>query len=388
MEKTAHTGGDFMDYLPSYLVSIHPGGRTIYLISIFLIIGILASLPLVSVQVSVSGRGIIRPLREKTRIIAATSGIVDEVYVNEGDRIQESEPLLKIRSVETKKNLQSLNMELRETEAHIYDLGRLTSSPLKVPCSPKYTREYEEYLDRIAYLELLHTKVKREFSRHESLYRAGLISGKEYDDLVFEEEKAVKELENLKSQSLSHWQNEYYGQLGRLRDLQTQIRSTEEKIRLTTVHAPATGNLVEFKGIFEGSAVHTGSVIGVLSPESGLIGEFYVSSGDIAFLRTGQKVHLHLDAFSAREWGILPGCIYEISSDFLLLDKQPVYRVKCRIERTELHLRNGYAGKIKKGMSFQARCLVTRRTLFHLLADKADNWLNPALPGKNISVIP
>jgi HlyD family secretion protein len=32
---------------------------------------------------------------------------------------------------------------------------------------------------------------------------------------------------------------------------------------------------------------------------------------------------------------------------------------------------------IKKGMTVQVRFLVTRRTLFQLLFDKADDWLNP-----------
>ena len=90
-------------------------------------------------------------------------------------------------------------------------------------------------------------------------------------------------------------------------------------------------------------------------------------------------MQLHLDAFNAREWGVLPGRIYEISSDYILVENQPVYRIKCRLERGELNLRNGYSAKIKKGMSFQARCLVSRRTLFQLLADKTGNWLNPAL---------
>ena len=63
------------------------------------------------------------------------------------------------------------------------------------------TASIEEYLDRIAYLELLHTKSMRELSRNEGLFRAGLISEKEYDDLVFAEEKSSKELETLRAKS-------------------------------------------------------------------------------------------------------------------------------------------------------------------------------------------
>ncbi|MFC2116223.1 HlyD family secretion protein [Bacteroidota bacterium] len=388
MENMVQGMENFRDYLPVYLISIHPGGHAIYLILLILILGGLSCLPIVSVQVSVSGQGIIRPLQEKVLIIPVTSGIIDEVFAKEGDRIQKADPLLKIRSAESNENLISLYTELREAEIHTRDLEGLTSIPLQIPLGQKYSGKYEEYLDRIAYLELLHTKSMRELSRNEGLFRAGLISEKEYDDLVFAEEKSSKELETFKSQSASNWQNQYFGQLCSLRELKAEIRGTEEKIRMTTIYAPATGNLVEFKGILQGSAVQAGSVIGVLSPESGLIGEFFVSSADIAYIKNEQKVHLHLDAFNAREWGVLPGRIYEISSDFLLLDSRPVYRIKCHLEKSQLQLKNGYTGEIKKGMTFQARCLVTRRTLFQLLSDKADNWLNPAQHRMDITVLP
>jgi HlyD family secretion protein len=57
--------------------------------------------------------------------------------------------------------------------------------------------------------------------------------------------------------------------------------------------------------------------------------------------------------------------------------KQPYFKVRCSLDQHELSLKNGYVGKIRKGMTLQARFFVTRRTLFQLLYDKADDWLNP-----------
>lgn len=195
-------------------------------------------------------------------------------------------------------------------------------------------------------------------------------------------------MESFRSQSLAGWQKEYHSEMDRVRELRMRIRNTKEKIRLTTVIAPATGSMIEFKGIFEGSAVQAGTVLGVLSPESNLIGEFYISSRNMAYLRKGQTVHLHMDAFNSREWGFIRGSIYEISSDCLIMDNQPVYRAKCRLEQNGLQLNNGYSAELKKGMTFQARCLVARRTLFQLLADKANNWLNPVLTSQDPGLLP
>lgn len=387
MKKSTPAEEDFRDHLPSYLMSIQPGSRAVYLIMLLLIILILAGLPLISVEVSVSGRGIIRPLQERTRILSINSGIVDRVYVKEGEWVRKSQALLQIRSAAPRENLLSLKAEREETSSHLRDLEKLTAEPLQKPSSQKYLGEYEEYLRRFEYLELLQAKAERELSRYVGLYSEGLISQKEYDDLEFEAEKTAKELEAFRSGSLSKWQDDYYQYLSRLRELEIQIRGGEERIQLTTVYSPASGNLIEFHGIFEGSAIQAGSEIGILSPESELIGEFFVTSGQIAYLREEQPVHLLLDALTARDWGVLPGRIYEISSDFILADNQPVYRIKCRLDRDKLSLRNGYSTPIKKGMTFQARIPVSRRTLFQLLSDKTANWLDPTLHNGEISLI-
>ena len=388
MDPAVLNDGEIGDHLPSYLIRIHPGGRAIYLTALSLLVILLASLPLASVQVSVSGRGIIRPLQEKTGIRVPAQGIVEAVYVKEGDRVNKTQALLRIRSLESSQNLLNLMRELEETEAYLKDLEGLTGIPLKIPCSSMYLGEYEKFSRQKEYLDLILARAEKELARYGGLHREGLISEREFDDLRFNAAKARKEMESFISQSLAGWQAACRDQQTRKRELQIRIRTLEEKIRLTTVCAPAGGSLVEFNGIAAGSAVQAGSLIGILSPDSGLIGEFYISSRDIAYLHTGQSVRLYLDAFPPREWGYVPAVIYEISGDFLVRDNLPVYRVKCSLGRSELCLRNGYSAGVKKGMSFQARCLVARRTLFQLLTDRADQWLNPSRMGSGTPALP
>ena len=118
------------------------------------------------------------------------------------------------------------------------------------------------------------------------------------------------------------------------------------------------------------------------------IGEFYISPRDIAFLKIGQEVHIHLDAFRTREWGIVTGVIFEISGDFVIMDNSPMYRIKCRLDRSKVSLVNGFSSSIRKGMTFQARCIVSQRTLAQLLKDKAEDWLHPALNHNELSLKP
>ena len=86
-----------------------------------------------------------------------------------------------------------------------------------------------------------------------------------------------------------------------------------------------------------------------------------------------------LDAFNYNQWGLVKGKIEEISSDLIAVNDQPVFKIRCSLENEFLLLKNGYKGNLKKGMTLTGRFSLTERTLWQMLFDKVDNWLNPKL---------
>lgn len=62
---------------------------------------------------------------------------------------------------------------------------------------------------------------------------------------------------------------------------------------------------------------------------------------------------------------------------------QSFYKVYCTLSDDYLSLKNGYRGYLKKGMVIHSNFHVTRRTVFQLLYDKINDWLNPNLPQNN-----
>lgn len=84
-----------------------------------------------------------------------------------------------------------------------------------------------------------------------------------------------------------------------------------------------------------------------------------------------------IDAFNYNEWGIITGEIIEISNDIIVTDGQPLFKIRCSLDKKSLRLKNGYVGKVKKGMTLSARFSITERSLFQLLYDNVDDWLNP-----------
>ena len=67
----------------------------------------------------------------------------------------------------------------------------------------------------------------------------------------------------------------------------------------------------------------------------------------------------------------------EIGKDIEFIEDQSVFKVRCSLDQKYLLLKNGFRGNLKKGMTLNANFKLSRRTLFELLYDKMNDWLNP-----------
>jgi len=137
---------------------------------------------------------------------------------------------------------------------------------------------------------------------------------------------------------------------------------------------------MQFSGVRNGNFITPGQVIAQISGNHDLLVECFVSPSDIGFIRENQKVRFQLDAFNHNQWGMAQGKVLEISRDIIMVDNQPVFRVRSSLNNEYLQLRNGYQGNLTKGMTLTARFRLTERTLWQLLFDRVDNWLNPNSP--------
>jgi multidrug efflux pump subunit AcrA (membrane-fusion protein) len=155
------------------------------------------------------------------------------------------------------------------------------------------------------------------------------------------------------------------GVLIKFRDHRSQIRS------------PVSGNLLRQYINYAGSHIRAGELICTISPNGQLIGECYVTSKDIGLLKEEQTVKFQVDAYNYNFFGTGSGRIYFMDNDYILLDKNPVYRVRFQLNERMLKLSNGFSGELKKGMGFQARFKVCTRSLWQLLYEKINDWLNP-----------
>jgi HlyD family secretion protein len=90
-------------------------------------------------------------------------------------------------------------------------------------------------------------------------------------------------------------------------------------------------------------------------------------------------VKFQIDAFNYNQWGLLEGKVIDIDHNITIQREQAFFKVRSVLNKTELQLKSGYKTNVSKGMTLTTRYILTRRSLFDLLFDKMDDWLNPKI---------
>ncbi len=161
--------------------------------------------------------------------------------------------------------------------------------------------------------------------------------------------------------------------------IESTVRQLEKEKRNYILVAPASGALTQVAGFQTGNFISPTQVLGYISSSDSLLAECYISPMDIGYIYENQSVNFQIGTFDYREWGLLEGRISEILKDVVYISDSPMFRVRCRLHGHCLSLKNGYQGCIQKGMTLTARFHLKKRSLWQLLFDKADNWMNPKI---------
>ena len=339
----------------------------------------------VKVDVNVKGQGLFRPIGERNEIKPLVAGRIDSVFISENAHVKAGQVLLTIRKEILEGQNQLTALQQADAEDQLADLELLITAYKKNDWSKKlslksgiYGQQYSLFMQRIVEARSRLSLAQKNSDRFAFLYRKKAVSAAEYDEMRLKRDNILNELSLIGETQGSRWQTELNELKMQTRALSTKSDEFDEQKEFYTLRAPVTGSVQQLKGIQPGTLVAVNEFLGEISPDSGLIAEIYVMPKDIGLLAVGTNAKFQIDAYNYNQWGMVTGKVIAISSDiFMEAGKQPYFKVRCLLDKHELTLKNGYVGKIKKGMTLQARFFVTRRTLFQLLYDKADDWLNP-----------
>lgn len=339
------------------------------------------SLPLVYVDISVQSNGVVRPMAEKSEIKAAISEMVDKVYAREGQKVNKGDKILTLRSSGANVKIDYQENMLQDYRCHINDLEHLARGNRPATfCSPARMQEYNSFMEKKREIEVAVEHTRKEYERNKKIYDMQLISEEEYDRYHYEYKCKQQELASLVESQLSAWQTDLNTYKNQYREMSSDMKQGKADIEdMYVVRSPVSGTIDNFAGIYQGSTLQAGQTIAIVSPDSTVYVEAYVSPNDIGYIRAGMKIKVQVASFNYNEWGTITGKVSDVSSDYMAEEQgNPYYKVKCKLDKDYLELkRTGIKGFLKKGMTVSVHFMVTRRSLFDLLYQNVNEWMNP-----------
>jgi membrane fusion protein, peptide pheromone/bacteriocin exporter len=363
----------------TYLPKVTVRSRAIYTTILFSIIGLFILMPIIKVDVTVASSGQVISEFGRSEVTSLSSGILSEVKIKDNDVVKKDQPLFIIASSGLDGQLTSTSIDLEEKEKYIEDLDQMiVNSNSAAPQTSLYRQELQFFKRQ------LQIKQKQKSYAYNDLMRAReLYANKSYAKIELEKaegdyNRIDGDLQSFQLEKLYKWQSDLAVLRSETRGLQSKAQQMNEQKGMSVIKASMAGSIQLRSGKTAGSSIQIGEVLATLSPDSNLLAECYVSPRDIGLIREGMKVKFQVDAFNYNEWGMISGQVADVAKDFVIEQQnQPIYKIKCKLDKKELQLKNGYTGKLKKGMSMRGIFVVTRRSLMQLLYDNVDDWLNP-----------
>lgn len=333
-------------------------------------------------DISAQSRGLIRSKQENNSVTSSVNGEIKFVALQNNQSVKKGDTLVLIKTDRIDEQLKLNEQKLDENALFIADLQKLLYGGTSFYNS-RYFSEYQLYRQKNEEQQIIVEQLEKEFKLNKELYDKKVIAKVEFEQKKNKYELAKSRLKLMRNQKRNEWEAELSRYTLQNNELLSNIKQLQKEKGLYTIVAPVSGTISEYKGIEKGNFIAANQTVAQISPGDELIVECYVQPKDIGLIRKNMDASFQLDAFNYNQWGTATGKVSEILEDIVNIDGHPVFKVRCRLQTPYLQLKNGYKGKLKKGMTLTGRFKLAQRSLFDLLYDKTDDWLNPKILGAN-----
>jgi adhesin transport system membrane fusion protein len=363
----------------------HRASHPILWVSLLVILVFIAWAAWAEIDEVTRGEGRVVPLTRMQTIQSLEGGILAELLVSRGDRVEAGQPLLRLddtrfRSayLETVSQIAVLRASIARLEAEVLELEEI-DFPAELDPEGGLVRSeralFHARRDRLR-------EAERSINEEMRLARRQL---ELVEPLV--QRRSVSEMEALKlGQSiaslagrLAELRNTYvqdaYAELStkqaELSTLEQTVLQRSDQLQRTEIHSPVRGRVNDILVNTQGGVIQSGEPIMEITPiEDQLLIEARVRPQDVAFVAPGMPASVKITAYDYTIYGDLKGEVEQISEDTIEEEtprgKEAFYEVLIRTETAYLE-RNGEVLPIRPGMVAQVDIQTGKRTLLSYL---------------------
>lgn len=352
---------------------------SMYLVLLVVVIIVLGLLPVITVEVSSQGRGMVRSNTDKVPVPVLVQGQIIVCNLKNNKVVHKGDTLLQIAQDNLQTEKTTTQIAVNDTQNLINDLEQASKGNASNLQTAVITQEWFSYISRRGELLEKANYAQQDYERYEKLYDKGVIATTEFEKYKHAYTAAQQALQVLEKSQKAQWHNRRRELLEKSKNLSGTIARITTAAKQYYVTAPVTGVIENFTGLQVGSFLMASQPVAYITPVDHLIVECTIPPNDIGLLYKNQKVKFQLDAFNYHQWGMVEGAIIDIDKHITLQANEAFFKVRCRLDATKMRLPSGYTTPISNGMTLTARYTLARRSLFDLLFDKMDDWLNPKL---------
>lgn len=383
------------DFMPSLLEIIerpmHKAGTIIILSGFSLLIAAVVWACLSEIDVVITSNGSIQPSGSVNVVEAYVSGTVKEIYVAEGQHVNQGDILIELdtQSIDIDVNQLNYQKQTLEAEQSIYEQIQSEKGADEIDISV-YGEDIRPFLQTIldtdlSYhnsldnleLEKTNTELNRQIAQLqlEEYQSGGTVRQQESQKLSIQQyDNAMEQIEIQLNDAKVQYSAQINSRLSEIENQLEEINNSLEKYNLSkeyqTITAPVSGYVNSVGVNTLGETVSTAEQLITIVPDDEPVEMVcYVKNMDIADIEIGMEAEIKLEAYPYNRYGTVRGVVKYISpSSFTSEQLGSVYLVKLDIENSN------EAINVFSGLSGTVEIKIGKRTIM-------DYFMEPIIKG-------
>jgi membrane fusion protein len=346
--------------------------------------------------------GYLTPATGTARIFAPRQGVVRAVHVQEGQQVEDGQPLLTIDTDQIAATGEDINTTMLDTLRQQRELLNR-----QVQAEEQRTKaEQQRFAALIRGLEAEITSLKSQITLQSDrihlsdtlvapaaqLSAKGIMSDvelKRRQEALLEQKQNLNALNQQMAARQSQLADTRYSleqvptvMAERIQLLRNELSSAEQRIaeingrRAYVIRAPTAGRVSALHATPGQTADPRFLQVAIMPPNAQLHAELFVPTRAIGFIRAGLPVRILYEAFPYQSFGTYAGHTVRVSQTILTTSdlavpislKEPVYRVTAALDRPDI---DAYGQKVplQPGMLLKADIILEKRSLMSWLLD-------------------
>lgn len=317
----------------------------------------------------VVANGTLQAIGASRPIMSPAPGVVDEIYVTEGQSVRAGEPLLKFDPEVNETRRAALLEQLRLERQRFNEQERA------------YEAREQSLESRTRSLEASLQTEQIILAQIEPLVRQGGIQGLQ----SLQQKNKIQQLRSEIAQSQANLR-EVQAELVKLRqeslrnlsDLERQLFEVNKSLDYEELRAPVGGMVFELKPSSPGYAAQANETLLKVVPRGTLEAKVFLTNRDVGFVKPGQAAQIRIDAFPFTQFGAIPGRLKSIGTDSLPPDQQnPLPRFPAYVSLDRLYLeKSGTRHQVSSGQTVSVNLIVRDKRVITLLTDAVQRALD------------